>query len=274
MVKWIVDKTVDNVDDLILNLKTRNHDVWEVDLSIYYNDIYSGKKEASPFSDDDCVFYYGSLKVAKTLNRYYPYLPGVLGDFDKIKCSYYYPLVTEYLLNSDYFFVPFGSLRHNFDTYKKWLGEFIFIRPDDGDKLFEGQVIENYYDFQDKNYGFLNNVKPQDLVLLSPAYDIKLEIRFFIIDGEIVDCSTYKINKKMLWQKHDLSGPAFELAKEISVKLKDEFPNVVMDICQTGDKWYLLELNILSCAGFYEIDTNVFIDKINKVSEKIYNETR
>jgi hypothetical protein len=98
--KWIVEQ-FGQCDNLVGSLQK---------LGSNYELITPTQDIEQSFNVEECVLYYGSLNRAWEIKTKARWIPGIYCDFDKLKCSYYYPRLHQYLFNQDCIFLPFGII--------------------------------------------------------------------------------------------------------------------------------------------------------------------
>ena len=216
---------------------------------------------------EDCVVFYGSLETAKNVIKTRPWIPGAFYTPENYRCCKYYPVFGKYLLNGDrYGIYPYGELLRMKDLIFEAFGEdrAIFIRPDDGEKSFTGQLIlkENY----EKDVGFCGfyGINPEALVVVSAPKNIVAEWRFFIGEGKVIAGSLYK-NWSGSVRVPEVEEGARAFADSVC-GLYSPDGMWVLDICKVASRnYYVLEIGCMSCAGIYACDT----DKIAEVATRV-----
>lgn len=230
------------------------------------------------FPEDDCVVMWGSLQLAKVVQRNTKWVPGVYCNLPKLECLYYYPRFAGHLLNSDYAMFPFGELRHK----KGWIyynfgkDDCVFIRPSSGFKTFTGRIVEKVdweRDIRDLSF----KLDPESLVLVCRPIEIAREWRLVVSD-HIVACSQYKEGKGLvrlqgsdIVKTKEVPERVLEYGRQVlsAVKFKPD-PIWTMDIGETatGNLLKVLEVGSFSCAGLYACDPDPIIDEIQRVASK------
>jgi len=134
-----------------------------------------------------------------------------------------------------------------------------FVKPYT-EKFFTGRVIESVSD--------LNRVQlatsfitcdEDELVRVSDAVTINHEVRFYVIGGEIISGSFYKIDREPKHVRIDHIHPAWRACENILVSgfIDDAF---VIDLGCFEDgfsyDWKIVELNNVNSSGIYECDTD------------------
>lgn len=198
-------------------------------------------------TDRKDIFVFGSLKLAR-ISKQFGWKPGSFmndnHDFQVYK-NYY----RENLLNWDSKIIRFGDL----DFFNK---EIFFARPTKDTKVFTGQVydMESWREFRDNalTNGHSTILDEDTLIQISSVKKIYQEIRFWIIKGQIITASQYKLGNS-LFLNDIIDNEATEFCyKMIDIfQLADAF---VMDICKTDKGFKIVECGCINCAGFYKVD--------------------
>jgi len=213
---------------------------------------------------NDKIMFYGSLEMARRV-RLGNFNVGLFCTIDNYKCSNYYSKYNRCLLNSNYVMFPFGDLINKKDfinnIFKDNNG--FFIRPDSGEKIFTGYTTTiDVFDIDLDECKKNNNVKDSDIVLVSPYQKIFREWRFFVSYKEILSSCIYKSSFYKVREEDQASKAAYELVEFLrEVYSPDEF--FVMDIAETKDNFFLLEINAFSTSGIYDCSTEVIIKSVN-----------
>lgn len=245
--------------------------------------------EYNQFPDDSCVFFFGSLGLARQLQRTKPWVPGPCCNFNNFKCSSYRPHWLKYLWNNNAIFMPYGEFKEKVEqvalyfNYSKdsWT---LFIRPDDGFKTFTGQTID--VQSQVSDFRYLDSVcKPETLICISPTKTPLAEWRVFCSGRKIIAASQYRIAGKLeTTQKEGLPPEPTKYLKQVLNEVQ-WFPEelYVVDI-GVGINWGfgiftdptptfgIIELNSFSCSGMYKCDVNKIVEAAAKVARKEYAE--
>lgn len=137
-----------------------------------------------------------------------------------------------------------------------WDDEELFIRPLEDNKAFNGGI------YNQNTFKYVGNVVTAHLKQISKEH------RFFVIDGEIVTGSLYKMNGS-LTTSNIIDEGAMSFAKEM-IKL---FPydGYVIDIATVGNQYKIMELNCLNASGFYDINLYKLINAVEQHYENRQN---
>ncbi|MCK9446400.1 ATP-grasp domain-containing protein [bacterium] len=192
------------------------------------------------------VFPFGSLKMAR-ISQNLGWYPGsqMNENHDYLVYKDYYK---EELLNYDSKIYKFGD-----DFFSK---ELFFARPTKDTKVFTGRVFdmkewrefrENALKDRDSNI-FNKNTEIQ----ISSVKNIQQEIRCWIVKGNIITTSQYKLGGR-----YCLSDIIDKSALDYCKRMVDIFQlneAFVMDICLVDNKYKIVECGCINCAGFYKAD--------------------
>ena len=254
--KWVVENT-GNAEALINRLTEKGKDALILRPFTYLADDFK-------LPSDDIIICHGSIGMSKHLNG-----QGFMFNEAQLRCSYYYPRYSQWLLVGDEYEIIKGKdlYSHKGELYRRYgVQETIFIKPDTNDKIFSGTLLEaSRFDNEARYIGL---TFPKADIVISRPWKIKDEWRFFIANGEIVAGSSYKING-FCKQEKDYPREAACVAQYV-FNTWTPHPMMVVDICSSGDEYCLLEIGSWNCAGYYACD----LDKIIDAAEAIYKESQ
>lgn len=165
------------------------------------------------------------------------------------------------LLNHDALFGEIGTITPPSDYF--------FARPVEDSKSFTGQVFSraDWEDWTSRLMGIESSegsLCSMDMVMLAPVKQIYAEYRLFVVGGEIVTGSLYKLGNKVLY-KQVLDPAMLDYAR---VRIKEFCPKRAMclDIAQIegeSPSYKVIETNSISSAGFYDCDMLRFAGAMN-----------
>lgn len=210
-------------------------------------------------TDRKDVWFFGSVNAAMILGKNKDWKPGIMynenHDFEVYKEKY-----GEHLLNSDGIIKPFG-----WTLMKK--GVPWFIRPTRDTKIFESKL---YYADEWLSYvkdttetGTFDSICEQTKMFIAEPKTIQQEIRCWIVDGEPVTMSQYKIGKRVNMLNMDHNEEAYIFAKNMA-KIYSPSRAFVLDICLHDDEYKIVEINCANMSGFYDIDMSKLIQSLEK----------
>ena len=269
-VKWLIEDFEEDgtLDPLLAEIKKQG---MESDV-INYVPFEVG--EYNKFKDDDCVVFYGSLNLAKQLQREKPWVPGSYCNFNNLRCVTYYSYWGKYLLNQDYTMLPILELSRKRDYYydKMGIDDCIFIRPDSGAKTFYGNVYpKEHLDSELKTMeGYAGLPLDQILVIISSPKIIEKEFRIVVVDGKPISSSLYKDGINIVAEE-GCDDQSWELSQKIGKDLWRPDTAYTLDICKSNGEYYLLEANSFSCSGLYGCPVEPIVREVSRAALEEHN---
>jgi hypothetical protein len=246
---------------------------------INYLEKYGLEYEVIPFrpftyelefkTDRKDVWCFGSNNLAVVAKKY-DWNPGSMYN-DNHNIEVYAPYYGSNMLNSD------GKIISFREPLPEFLPEIFFARPTQDTKSFSGQVFsreawkEWTREIEDSN--LVQNLTDETKILVAPTKDIQQEIRCWIVDGEPVTISQYKIGRRVNYQNHDNNEEAYIFAKKMA-KLYSPARAFVLDICLFQDEYKIIEINCMNCSGFYDLDMSKLLQALEKSFSKDHCITR
>ena len=198
------------------------------------------------------VILFGSVR-ASVLSKNYGF---DVGSFYNSNHDYkvYSEKYKGHMLNEPEYFL-FGS---------KISAEKFFCRPTQDTKEFTGKVFyrEEWESFikEKLTNGHKTTLTKDTEILISSPKNILQEIRCFVVGGEVVTASFYKIGSQIIYKEcfdEDIIAFANERVKQFSLA-----PAFVIDICRTDDGLKVIECGCMNCAGFYDINIKKLLSKL------------
>lgn len=242
---------------------------------IEYLDRYKLGHETVPFrpftdelevkTDRKDVWFFGSVNGAQIAAKK-GWSPGCLYN-DSHDFEVYSVPWKENMLNRDGTVIQFG------DPIPDHLGYTFFCRPTKDTKIFSGGTFtrDSYNEWVEDSKkdnqiekGTLEYIRSLTPLLVAPLKDyIQQEIRCWVVDGEIVTMSQYKIGRRVVYQNHDNNEEALIFAKNL-VRKYQPAKAFVLDICLYQDEYYVVEVNCINCSGFYDGNMSKLIQSLEK----------
>jgi len=202
-----------------------------------------------PAPADPCVFL-GSLNACA-------FMPGVLGDPDRLRVSHWLPRVRDIALNATIVPTTVGQLA---PLELPW--ERVFARPDSAMKPFSGRVLEtSKLSPAALDHGFYFD----DLnlpVVLAEAVEVLEEWRFVAVERQLISHSGYRADGRRAVETEPAEG-ALNLARDAAQRAPE--PTVVIDICRISDAdrpFRLVEYNLFSGSDLYACDAEAVVGSI------------
>ncbi len=231
-----------------------------------------------------CVVTKGSIWSNRSLLKSRPNWIGNFHSKEKFLCSNYYPVWLKKITQQNCIMLPFSRIKTEKDKIYKNLGidDTIFIRPDSGEKEFNGELVvyerfNNWHEYVSANLTNLDTEREEDIlcIIASPVL-IEKEFRLIIADGKVVTGSTYRIQKHLISESIE-DHPEEGLIKFVESLIRDRSPRLppyyCMDIAKTKEGFSILEVGCFCCCGLYACDLRKIAEKISESAEKFYKET-
>lgn len=267
--KWLIETTA-WTDDLESFFEAIREQEME------YKQVTSDTEDVlSMFDSDDCVIFYGSLRVGKHIRRKAHWIPGVFYNATAYDCNHYYPFFGDMLLNREYIMLPFGELRRNKEMLYDYLGEdrSIFLRPNRCDKIFTGKLVgkEEF----DKELDFLGYgaVDPHEIIVVARPINIVQEWRFVCVRGKVITGSTYKKNDRVAIEQ-GFSEEALATAHMAAECYNPDLAWVIDVGLTRAGRYCIVEIGCFSCAGLYKCDRSLIIKEVSAAAIEEWNSYR
>ena len=192
-------------------------------------------------------FVFGSLKLAR-LSKNLEWYPGsFMRDSDDFEV--YRDFYKSNLLNYD-------SKLYKFSDKINWDSDYKFIRPCKDSKVFTMNEWYEFVDYSLKN-GHSTILNSDTKIQVSTPKKIQQEIRCWIVNGDVITSSTYKVGNKVLYKEY-IDNDGIEFAKKMT-NIYQLAPAFVMDICLVDNEWKIVECGCINCAGFYKANMQKLI---------------
>lgn len=255
-IQWVVQHNLTNTENLHdLKIACKN-------IGVLYTEVY-----ITPFSPQLPVFdikpgniYYGSTTFNNLLFNDKRTASGVFFNPATFTIENYINKWGKHMLNADAEITTFDQL-----VKKKYSDDtFLFIRPNDDDKSFAGEVkqfgeISGWY----KQLESLANegLSPDTKIIVSQPYNIKSEWRLWIVNKKVVTASKYRTYFKLTKER----GCPEAVIAFAEARCKEYTPHdvFVMDICLCGDSYYIVECGCMNGAGFYAADIGKIVESVS-----------
>lgn len=142
-----------------------------------------------------------------------------------------------------------------------------FVRPILDNKSFPGSVM-TWAEFEKFRSGVVAvanepevTLRVTDRIVAAPLIEIAAEYRFFVIAGQVITGSRYKVGDRV-----ESSPVVPESVTEFAQSCADHWcPNeaFALDVAITEEGPKVLEINSANSAGFYACDMGAIIDAVN-----------
>jgi hypothetical protein len=172
------------------------------------------------------------------------------------------------MLNPDFV----GTLREAIVILKEDPDKLWFSRPSHDLKHFVGTVDtgQELFDWftdalQCQSSGSYKMEPEMDIVLSTPR-NLKAEWRWFVVNGEIISGSTYRIDGK-LKSVRETDKDIIKIAQE---KAKLWLPSecCTLDLALVDDEFKVVEMNCINASGAYDCDMKLVFEKLYEYTVK------
>lgn len=140
----------------------------------------------------------------------------------------------------------------------------LFIRPNDDSKSFAGDVIpfREIKEWYDKLSTAANtNLSLDSKIVVSKPYNIQTEWRLWIVEKKVITASKYREYFRL---KKEEGCPA-EVVSFAEHRCLEYTPHdvFVMDVCRSGDEYYIVECGCMNGAGFYKANIEHIVKSVS-----------
>lgn len=223
---------------------------------------------------NNCILSWGSIsfikKIQNTIKKANCYkIPIAYCNFENLKYSTYSAYIGKHLINEDFQILPFGEfIRRNIQND-------VFIRPDKGNKSFTGLTIKKEnFEHEINCLKKIQKIEPETLIIITKPKQIIKEFRFIIANREVLTGSEYSWEENFIYT-NEIDENCLNIAKEIA---KNKWQPDIVYTCDVGiyienniKKYGVVELNSFSCAGLYNANTDIIVNKISEIALKDHN---
>ncbi|MEO1051896.1 MAG: ATP-grasp domain-containing protein [Bacteroidota bacterium] len=264
MIKWIVQKN-------LIKEETLNKIVSALsELSTPYElvQVIPFSNELPEFEPGTFNIFYGSTTLMLNAYQTSKFRQGVFYDPNKFNTESYLKHWGDRMLNSDGMVLPFKTfIETKVDSKPKW-----FLRPNEDDKSFPGQLMETsaILTWYDKLKDINNpNLNPETMIFAASEKKVYREWRNFIVGEEIIDSCRYILNEALNISRKDIPKKMLEFTVScISTFTPHEI--FVMDVAETIDGYRVIEFNCFNGTGFYDHDIGKIVKSINyQINKKL-----
>jgi len=230
-------------------------------------------------TDRKDVFVFGAIKMAHIANTF-GFVPGSMHNKNH-DLEVYGPIYGQHMLNHGSHIMKFDS---PLPEDKQW--DMFFGRSCEDDKAIPGQVfmrhswneyIEQKLDgrkmFEDETQEAVDErmrLLRSKNVMISPLKEIVREVRCWIVGGKVITMSEYKIGRRVVYKNVDHEDWLREIVQHF-VDIYQPAEAFVMDVCEVFDEnfnnngeVYIVEINCINCAGFYDGNTQLMLNALEE----------
>jgi hypothetical protein len=217
-------------------------------------------------AEDACVILWGTLPLMQQVQLHHAWTPGGWCNVKNLDCSAYYSYFGPFMLNGYHALLPgVEAMRREEELFGQYgANDEIFVRSSGINKLFPGKVVykENF-----REAIAASRYDPESQVLVAPPKEVGREWRLVIAGDEIVAASQYR-DFGTISVSPDCPVHVSEYVGDILRRVRWRPDSLfVIDVCESDDRFYLLELNSFSCSGFYECDAAAVVRAASEAAE-------
>lgn len=249
--QWVIQNNLFNergITDLLSVLEYQRRNVTLVEVIPFSHELVPVPEVQNP------IVVMGSTTLVK-IAQTYGWAPGVWFN-DNFRFEAWFRHYGQDLLNADSVVCRFEDVAFEGS---------VFIRPCEDLKQFAGSIVDDdeFSKWREKVLAYGDTLNADTMVTYAPVKTIYSEYRFFVVKGEVVTGSRYKLGNRVL--------PSPDVDPEVLVYVKrmvqqwqpDEA--FVIDIAMTDAGPKVIEINNLNSSGFYAIDVGTLISSIERV---------
>lgn len=207
-----------------------------------------------PSDSEKAIIAFGSTSMMRIAKKR-GWVPGVYHDDKTFDFrTWMRELPSKHLLNGD------GKIDRLAEFCRPWsqLPSYFFIRPCSDLKPFAGQMmsLDKFKDWVKKLF-LLDSTVDLSMythVLISSTKEIYEEVRFFVVNGEIITGSVYKRHGHIVKKERvDHHMECWKVAEQL-ISIWEPHKAYCMDLARIFGGWKLIEYNTINACGFYACD--------------------
>jgi hypothetical protein len=254
-IQWVIQRNLTNTDDLHVLKQSCD----SIGVKCIEFDIIPFTDQLPDFDTAKHSIFYGSTTMGKLVYENDSLNKGFFFNQQTFSIANYFDKWGRHMLNYGAYVTSFIELMSkDFDTDKLF-----FIRPDDDSKSFSGEVKKygEIRDWFDRLKMFDNTSLSLDSkIIVSEPYHLRYEWRLWIVNKRVVAASKYREDFKLKKER----GCPVAVIQFAEQRCLEYTPHeiFVMDICESGDSYYIVECGCLNSAGFYNADIAAIVTSV------------
>lgn len=230
---------------------------------IDWDDVWWSSGIPSHIGDAN-TFFHGSLGNASRIHAELDWSPGSYCDRSAFRCSAWYESAREWLLHSDWRFLPANTFVDTASEVANVLGcaDRIFVRPDSPLKPFSGRVLDvASVSLSKLDHGFYFDDESLPIVVC-PVRDVGREWRFVIVRSSVVAGSAYDAATRSA-VADEPNSDAWNFAQHVASVIPSPADAYILDACESNGEFRLLELNPFGGADLYACDSVAIVHAVS-----------
>lgn len=223
-----------------------------------------------PVAPDACVLGYGTFPFARQIQLHHRnWVPGAWCSADNLDCRVYYAYFGRYLLNEHYAMLPGVEAIRQRDWLLSVFGrdERVFVRPSGCHKLFVGRCIDG----EDFTAGLAPaRYDPETLVVIAAPQPIEREWRLVVIGDRVLAGCQYALSGERAVAP-ECPREIVEFAESMLTEVRwRPDPAFMMDVCESGERLRLVELNGFSSSWLYRCDLSAVVASASELASQMW----
>jgi hypothetical protein len=224
--------------------------------------------EGRPLGPTDCVIGYGTYPFARQIQLHHRWVPGAWCQPENLDCAAYYAYFGKFLLNRNYAIMPGVEAIRQRDWLFSIFGgdDIVFARPTGCHKLFVGRCIPRG-SFADALAP--TRYDPTTQVVVAAPQSIAREWRIVAAGDRVLASSQYaKGGARAI-----LPGSPDEVRDFVAAMLAEVHwrpdPIFMLDVCESDERLWLVELNSFSSSWLYQCDLTAVVAEASELASRV-----
>jgi hypothetical protein len=221
----------------------------------------------------DCVIGYGTYPFARQIQLHHRWVPGAWCHPENLDCAAYYAFFGKFLLNQNYAIMPGVEAIRQRDWLFSVFGrdDEVFARPTGCHKIFVGRCIT-----KDTFANALAPTRydPTTLVVVAAPKPITREWRLVVTGDRVIAGSQYaEDGVRAIVASCPDEVREFAAALLAEVRWRPD-PIFMLDICDSGGKFWLVELNSFSGSWLYQCDLAAVVAEASELASRVWTDAQ
>ncbi len=225
--------------------------------------------DGRPLDSTGCVIGYGTYPFARQIQLHHRWVPGAWCQPENLDCAAYYAYFGKFLLNQNYVIMPGVEAIRQRDWLFSMFGrdDMVFARPTGCHKLFVGRRITS-----ESFAGALAPTRydPTTRVVVAAPKPMGREWRIVAVGDRVIAASQYAEGGA----RAILPGSPEEVREFASAMLAEvrwrPDPIFMLDVCESGGRLWLVELNSFSSSWLYQCDLTAVVVEASELASRAW----
>jgi len=256
-IQWVIQKNLTNQNDLQALIRSCE----EIGVDFVEVEIMPFIDQLPALNHSKYSIFYGSTTLGELVKNDEKLKAGFFFNETAFSIENYIKKWGEHMLN---FGASITTIRQlvdeDYDSNK-----LLFVRPDNDSKSFSGEVIKfsEVKDWYNKLISSDSRILTIDTkIIVSEPYNLRHEWRLWIVNKKVIASSKYREEFRLKKE----SGCPELVVKFAEDRCLEYTPHniFVMDVCQTGNAFYIVECGCMNSAGFYASDIGAIVRNVTE----------